>query len=150
MSTNPATPAANSPANPRTPPECPECGGRLPWCALQDRIRNCLGNGGLFNPELMEHDKVGELIRDINDAITQTGIAVISKPELNALELGAICRRLGYDAQVERGAGALLDPKRRPEIWRQVSPIIQEQYRDSMRDALAAIGITRPKERKQP
>lgn len=31
------------------------------------RIREYLGNGGLFNPEQMEHDKVRDLIMDIRD-----------------------------------------------------------------------------------
>ncbi len=29
---------------------------------LLDRIQNYLGNGGLFNPEAMEHDKVRDMI----------------------------------------------------------------------------------------
>lgn len=32
---------------------------------LQDRVRNYLGSGGLFNPEAMEHDKVRDLLIDI-------------------------------------------------------------------------------------
>jgi len=48
---------------------CPECGGKLPWCQLKDRIENYLGNGGLFNPEFMEHRKVSELLQDILTAI---------------------------------------------------------------------------------
>lgn len=48
---------------------CPECGGVLPWCALRDRIRNYFGNGGLFNPEHMEHQKVRNLLMDVADAI---------------------------------------------------------------------------------
>jgi hypothetical protein len=31
---------------------------------LADRITNYLSSGGLFNPELMEHDKVRELLID--------------------------------------------------------------------------------------
>ncbi len=31
---------------------------------LAERIKNYLSNGGLFNPELMEHDKVRELLQD--------------------------------------------------------------------------------------
>lgn len=34
------------------------------------RIQSYLGNGGLFNPELMEHDKVGKLILDIRDYLS--------------------------------------------------------------------------------
>jgi hypothetical protein len=50
---------------------CPECGGAKPWCELRDRIRNYFGNGGLFNPELMEHRKVSDLLMDIAKAIDQ-------------------------------------------------------------------------------
>jgi spermidine synthase len=38
---------------------------------ILDRIQNYLGSGGLFNPELMEHDKVRDLIRDCREEITQ-------------------------------------------------------------------------------
>ena len=34
---------------------------------LINRANSYIGNGGLFNPELMEHDKVSELIRDMRD-----------------------------------------------------------------------------------
>lgn len=36
---------------------------------LAERINNYLGNGGLFNPELMEHDKVRDLLIDCRDEI---------------------------------------------------------------------------------
>lgn len=38
---------------------------------ILDRIQQYLSNGGLFNPELMEHDKVRDLIRDCREEITQ-------------------------------------------------------------------------------
>lgn len=34
---------------------------------LRSRIQSYLGNGGLFNPEMMEHDKVRSLILDLRD-----------------------------------------------------------------------------------
>lgn len=34
---------------------------------LLDRIKDYLGNGGLFNPELMEHEKVRDLLVDLGD-----------------------------------------------------------------------------------
>lgn len=34
-----------------------------------DEIKNYLSNGGLFNPELMEHDKVRDLILDCQNEI---------------------------------------------------------------------------------
>lgn len=39
---------------------------------LKRRIQNYLANGGLFNPELMEHDKVRDLLIDIRDFLFQT------------------------------------------------------------------------------
>lgn len=36
---------------------------------LLSAIQNYLGNGGLFNPEMMEHDKVRDLILDCFDYI---------------------------------------------------------------------------------
>ena len=38
---------------------------------ILDRIQNYLGSGGLFNPELMGHDKVRDLICDCREEITQ-------------------------------------------------------------------------------
>lgn len=38
--------------------------------AVAGRITNYLTNGGLFNPELMEHDKVRDLLVDCRDALT--------------------------------------------------------------------------------
>jgi heterodisulfide reductase subunit C len=35
-----------------------------------NRIRNYLASGGLFNPELMEHEKVRDLLVDCRDEIT--------------------------------------------------------------------------------
>lgn len=52
-------------------PECPA--GFAPASGsdaeLLARIQNYLGNGGLFNPEMMEHDKVRDLIMDCRTAI---------------------------------------------------------------------------------
>lgn len=36
---------------------------------ILERIKNYLGSGGLFNPELMEHEKVRDLIMDCRDEI---------------------------------------------------------------------------------
>jgi hypothetical protein len=38
---------------------------------LLSRIKNYLGNGGLFNPEMMEHDKVRDLILDCREHISR-------------------------------------------------------------------------------
>lgn len=36
---------------------------------LPERITNYLSNGGLFNPEMMDHDKVRELLIECRDEI---------------------------------------------------------------------------------
>lgn len=41
--------------------------GSAPTC--RERINNYLGNGGLFNPELMEHQKVRDLLLDCREEI---------------------------------------------------------------------------------
>lgn len=38
---------------------------------LLARIQDYLGNGGLFNPELMEHDKVRDLLRDLGEYLAE-------------------------------------------------------------------------------
>ena len=37
---------------------------------LVGRIREYLSNGGLFNPEAMEHDKVRDLLMDVLEHLT--------------------------------------------------------------------------------
>jgi hypothetical protein len=39
------------------------------WDVLRERIQSYFGNSGLFNPEMMEHDKVRQLLMDIRDQI---------------------------------------------------------------------------------
>jgi|FAXJ01.1.fsa_nt_gi hypothetical protein len=41
---------------------------------LLERIQSYLGNGGLFNPEMMEHDEVSTLIMDCRTYIQQTSL----------------------------------------------------------------------------
>ena len=54
--------------------------------ALLVRIRSYLGNGGLFNPEYMEHEKVRDLLLDIKDAliddIPNPDWVICDKPEV--------------------------------------------------------------------
>lgn len=59
---------------PHATAKCKECEWRLRGVAegLLDRIQNYLGNGGLFNPEMMEHEKVRDLIMDCRDYIAGT------------------------------------------------------------------------------
>lgn len=40
---------------------------------IRNRITNYLGNGGFFNPEFMEHDKVRDLLMDIRNLIDGGG-----------------------------------------------------------------------------
>lgn len=37
---------------------------------LVGRIREYLSNGGLFNPEMMDHDKVRDLLMDVLEHLT--------------------------------------------------------------------------------
>ena len=41
---------------------------------LQDRIAEYLCAGGLFNPEMMEHEKVRELLMDIRDYLNEQSL----------------------------------------------------------------------------
>lgn len=45
-------------------------------------ITNYLGNGGLFNPEMMEHDKVRDMLIEIRDALMEAR-ATSGKGSLN-------------------------------------------------------------------
>jgi hypothetical protein len=38
---------------------------------LVERIRNYLGNGGLFNPELMDHEKLRDLLIDCRETLEE-------------------------------------------------------------------------------
>lgn len=40
---------------------------------VQARYGNYLGNGGFFNPEMMEHQKVADLLRDFSAELTRLG-----------------------------------------------------------------------------
>lgn len=41
---------------------------------IQDSITNYLVNGGLFNPELMDHDKVRDLLIQIRDSVGESNV----------------------------------------------------------------------------
>lgn len=41
-----------------------------------ERITNYLGNGGVFNPELMEHDKVRDLLIDCRDELKDKALSL--------------------------------------------------------------------------
>jgi hypothetical protein len=59
---------------------------------IELRISNYLQSGGLFNPELMEHDKVRDLIIDCQKEITK------NKGQLRtALECLVKMKGYGYD-----------------------------------------------------
>lgn len=42
---------------------------------LLARVQNYLGNGGFFNPELMEHDKVRALVMDLAAALSAAQVS---------------------------------------------------------------------------
>lgn len=77
-------------------------------------IHSYLGNGGLFNPELMDHDKVRELIIDCRTVITAlntnsfangvTSMARNTLPAISLLRSGTW--RLG---DVERWLNAVIE-----------------------------------------
>ena len=50
---------------------------------ITDRINNYLGNGGLFNPEMMEHIKVRDLIMDCRDEIDVLTYKLIAQKAIN-------------------------------------------------------------------
>lgn len=41
---------------------------------LEQRVADYLGNGGLFNPEMMDHDKVRDLILDLRTALAASSV----------------------------------------------------------------------------
>lgn len=46
---------------------------------LYNRIQNYLGNGGLFNPECMQHDKALDLLLDVRNYLTKTKTTMKTK-----------------------------------------------------------------------
>jgi len=44
-----------------------------------DKITEYLSNGGYFNPELMEHDKVRDLLMDIREQLAVYAKAIMDK-----------------------------------------------------------------------
>lgn len=46
---------------------------------ILERIQSYLENGGFFNPEMMEHEKVGRLLLDIRDSILPRPIETAPK-----------------------------------------------------------------------
>lgn len=48
---------------------------------LLARMDSYFGNGGLFNPEMMEHDKVRDLIMDCREYITRTQPNAAGEPQ---------------------------------------------------------------------
>lgn len=56
-----------------------------------EQIKSYLGNGGLFNPELMEHDKVRDLImacRDEIEKLREVRAAVLAYERITDTEYG--------------------------------------------------------------
>ncbi len=48
---------------------------------LLKRIQSYLENGGLFNPEMMEHDKVRDLILDLREYLEKCGVLENENPD---------------------------------------------------------------------
>jgi len=46
-----------------------------------DRVRNYLGNGGFWNPEMMDHDKVRVLIQDLANEVRRLRAALPAAEE---------------------------------------------------------------------
>jgi hypothetical protein len=57
-----------------------------------DRITNYLASGGLFNPELMEHQKVSDLLKDCREALIR-----LTKERDNLIEIVKM-----FDAEIGR------------------------------------------------
>jgi len=51
--------------------------------AFESRLLSYFGNGGLFNPELMEHDKVRNLLSDFLDTIRETKAALTTPAKVH-------------------------------------------------------------------
>lgn len=56
--------------------------------SLIERIQDYLANGGLFNPEMMEHDKVRALLLDCREALVQVEI-----DKINSMSHYELCER---------------------------------------------------------
>ena len=50
---------------------------------VRERITNYLGNGGFFNPELMEHEKVRDLLMDCRDEIDILSHKLVAQKAIN-------------------------------------------------------------------
>jgi len=50
---------------------------------VRERIKDYLGNGGLFNPELMEHEKVRDLLMDCRDEIDILRHRLVAEKAIN-------------------------------------------------------------------
>jgi hypothetical protein len=56
-------------APPVGPTQLAQPAGTTEKADLLRRVRSYLGNGGLFNPEAMAHDKVRDLVMDLANAL---------------------------------------------------------------------------------
>ncbi len=92
---------------------------------LLDRIQDYLSNGGLFNPEMMEPDKVRQLIMDCRDSIKSSHNAIAPYFDFIAIEAnrqrGLLIRALeaqgrGDQAEVTKLLKELQTPQARKAI----------------------------------
>ena len=78
-----------------------------------EQIKSYLGNGGLFNPEMMEHDKVRDLIiscRDEIERLRELRVAVLAYERITDTEYGLGARpdeEKAYNAEFLRLLRAL-------------------------------------------
>jgi hypothetical protein len=84
---------------------CSQCGLNEPASEqpqeLEQRITAYLASGGLFNPEMMEHDKVRDLLLDCRAALAAE-LATSSRVAENARNLHIENVRLGQQLAAER------------------------------------------------
>jgi hypothetical protein len=111
---------------------------------LVRRINNYLGNGGLFNPEMMEHDKVRDLLLacrdylsgfDVNLDKLKKDYAIVCQRERIEAQL-ACDLRTTQDQVIERCAQAIRDkwPEAAETLRRHVDGISGEDWGELNRE----------------
>lgn len=78
---------------------CPHCQPKIPNPKeLQQRLESYFGNGGLFNPEMMEHDKVRDLLSDLQDYLRHKETPCHHPPALVFADIleGELHNKTGY------------------------------------------------------
>lgn len=68
---------------------------------LAERITNHLTNGGLFNPELMEADKIRDLLIDCRTAISECDRRIEEQKASWETTANVLCERLGIERKAD-------------------------------------------------